>query len=134
MDVFDTEDTLIVLPNHPAIIDPALILSYMREKRVLSPIVGQKYSQVWGVSTILSWLDAIILPSMDDVQSKVNISHVIKCISLAIEKKHSILLYPAGRLYSQAAESIQGKRMTYDIMRNCGSNVRVVALHTNGLW
>lgn len=134
IDVFDVPESILILSNHPAFIDPIILLSYLSKKKDISPVITHKYSQIFGISTILSWIQAIIVPIIDDALSKNTVAQVVLTINRSLKDQKNILLYPAWKIYSQWFESILGKRMAYDVISWLDSNARVIFVHTTWLW
>lgn len=46
----------------------------------------------------------------------------------------AILLYPAGKIYTQNFESIVGKQAAYATVRAMPKGTRILAIRTRGLW
>jgi 1-acyl-sn-glycerol-3-phosphate acyltransferase len=42
-EVFDTDAPLVVFPNHPALVDPMLLVSTVAKKKILSPLMTETY-------------------------------------------------------------------------------------------
>ncbi len=42
-EVFDTKNPVIVFPNHPALVDPMILISHIGKKKILSPVMTKSY-------------------------------------------------------------------------------------------
>lgn len=59
LEVFDTEDPVIVFPNHPALVDPMILLSHIGKKRILSPVMTESYFHTPGLGGIIKALKTV---------------------------------------------------------------------------
>lgn len=51
-EVFDTDAPVVVLPNHPALVDPMIMLSVVAQKKLLSPIMTETYYHTFGMEPL----------------------------------------------------------------------------------
>ena len=51
-EVFDTDAPVVVLPNHPALVDPMIMLSVVAQKKLLSPIMIETYYHTFGMEPL----------------------------------------------------------------------------------
>lgn len=58
-EVFDTSSSVIVFPNHPALVDPMLLVSYIGKKKILSPVMTETYFHTPGLAPIIRALGTI---------------------------------------------------------------------------
>lgn len=58
-DVFDTSSPFVVFPNHPALVDPMLLVSNIAKKKLLSPVMTETYFHTPGLGGIVRALHAI---------------------------------------------------------------------------
>jgi len=126
---------ILFLPNHPALIDPAIIVSILHkdffphslavEFRLANPLIA------W----ISKRFGARLIPDIPRAGSAA--STVIKeVLSESIEYLRSggnFLLYPAGRLKRQYKERI-GATSAVELILEQVPDVRVVIVRQNGLW
>ncbi len=47
--LFDTDTPAIVLPNHPALVDPMILISFIAKKKILSPLMTETYFHTPGL-------------------------------------------------------------------------------------
>ena len=129
------KSSILFLPNHPALIDPAIIVSILRkdffphslavESRLTNPLIA------W----ISKRFGARLIPDIPITGSAA--STVIKeALSESIDYLRSggnFLLYPAGRLKRSCLEEIRATSAVEVILEQV-PDVRVVLVRQNGLW
>ncbi len=58
-EIFDTEDPVIVFPNHPALVDPMILISHIAQKKLLAPIMTETYIHSPGLGGIIRALGTV---------------------------------------------------------------------------
>jgi len=58
-EIFDTDAPVVVFPNHPALVDPMLMVSRVAKKKLLSPLMTETYFHTPGLGPIVRALKAI---------------------------------------------------------------------------
>lgn len=58
-EIFDTEDPVIVFPNHPALVDPMILISHIAQKKLLAPIMTETYIHTPGLGGIIRALGTV---------------------------------------------------------------------------
>lgn len=58
-EVFDTDHPCIVFPNHPALVDPIILTSYIAKQKKLSPVMTETYFHTPGLGPIVRSLEAV---------------------------------------------------------------------------
>ncbi len=125
----------LVLPNHPAYVDPALVLSHVRLTRPLRPLVFSGTYRIWLLRPLMSLVDAFEVPDLSS-QSRDAQAKTLEMISAVVQRLDSgdnLLIYPSGRLQRGNQEIIGAARATQEILARC-PNVNVVLLRTRGVW
>ncbi len=59
MEVFDTASPVILFPNHPALIDPIILIANIGKKKMLSPVMTETYFKTPGLGGILRALKTV---------------------------------------------------------------------------
>ncbi len=125
----------LVLPNHPAYIDPPLISSHIRLHKPLRPLVFSGTYRMPGVRPLMSLVDAFEVPDMSahsrDAQAK-----VLAMIDSVVERLNAgdcMLIYPSGRLQRGNQEVVGAARAVHEIVARC-PQVNVVLVRTRGVW
>ena len=126
---------VLFLPNHPALIDPVIVMSslyrYFRPRplsdrdQVTKPIVRQ----------IMRLVKPITLPSprKNGRRSGAQVREALQQVVDHLLQGEQILLYPSGRLYRSAKETLMANSAVETIVRNV-PDLQVVLVRTSGLW
>jgi len=127
--------TILFLPNHPALIDPAIIVSILHkdffpqslavEFRLANPLIAW-ISKRFGVRLIPD------IPRTGPAASTVIKEVLLKTIE-HIRSNGNFLLYPAGHLKRRCMEEIRAASAVKLILEQV-PDVRVVLARQNGLW
>lgn len=59
LEAFDSQGPVIVFPNHPALVDPMILLSHIGKKRILSPVMTESYFHTPGLGSIIKALKTV---------------------------------------------------------------------------
>ncbi len=91
---------ILVLPNHPAYIDPAIILSHIRLHQPLRPLVFSGTYRMAMLRPLMSVAQAFEVPDLSaasrDAQTKT--IEMIDAVVARLAAGDCILIYPSGRL------------------------------------
>ncbi|MDL2272161.1 MFS transporter [Desulfovibrio sp. OttesenSCG-928-I05] len=126
---------ILFLPNHPALIDPAIVYSQLAgvwprplaDERQMSGPLGSFAAFV---------IRAVRIPDMTKEQgSRARRALVagMNAISDALSGGDCVLLYPSGRVYRENRENLRSNSGTTLILRKA-PEARVVLVRTTGLW
>jgi 1-acyl-sn-glycerol-3-phosphate acyltransferase len=126
---------ILFLPNHPALIDPVIMLSVLtarfwpralaNRRQVDRPVVGWLAKRI-GVRTLGD-------VSVDGRGISAQTSAILKASIAGLRRGEALLLYPAGRIYRQRLEDLGG-HSAVELMLRAVPDVRVVLARTRGLW
>jgi long-chain-fatty-acid--[acyl-carrier-protein] ligase len=126
---------IVFLPNHPALIDPIIMFTYLHGKfapkgfgdqdQVNRPLI-RFFARRWGIRTVPSI--ATYGPS-----AKAEIEKVLDETIEGLKQGDNLLLWPAGRVYHGYKESLGANSSVERILKNF-PGARVVLVRTRGLW
>ena len=129
------ERGLLFLPNHPALIDPVILMTVLWPR--FRPRVLADRAQVDrpGLRFLARRVRAIEMADMtkDGRVAGAQVEAVIQACGAALYAGDALLLYPAGRLYRQRLEDLGGNSAVEQLLRAV-PEVRVVLVRTSGLW
>ncbi|GAB0174954.1 MAG: hypothetical protein HHAS10_08330 [Candidatus Altimarinota bacterium] len=134
MKEFDHPGPIIVFPNHPALVDPMIMITEIGRKKILSPVMTETYINTPGLGPILHAMKTV---PVGDLARGGNIDDVEKAfegIRKGIENKQNILIYPSGHIYVQPFEHIVGKKMAFEIVSRLPDDAKIIVARTKGLW
>ncbi len=126
---------ILFLPNHPALIDPVMIVTALRARfrplvladrdRVNLPVLRHLFARM-GVMPILD-------PSQYGDTGRESVEQVTRNCLAAIRRGENILFWPAGRIYQGRFEDLGGNSLVETLLK-AAPDIRVVLIRTRGLW
>ncbi len=124
---------ILFLPNHPALIDPVMVLFVLWPKFRPRPLALEEYYQ--SFKRLLDAVHVVAIPSMDTTNrwKALQIEKAKLKIADALEAGDNFMIYPSGRLKREAEERIGGASFVFDLLRMRPDN-NVVLVRTTGLW
>lgn len=126
------------MPNHPAMIDPFIIMSYIMKRFQIRPVATAQ--QVKRSPRMFGAVDTLVVPDFDlgvNSYQKHCMEKVYGLTLEALESGDSVLLYPAGRLMRDGTPFSEiGASAAFEIIsrRRSEKPWRVVLVSTHGLW
>lgn len=134
MELFDDKRPVIVFPNHPALVDPMILVSYIAKKKILSPVMTETYFHTPGLGPVVRALRTVPVWDLSKWGTIEDVERAFEGIDKAIKNKQNILVYPSGHIYVQPFEHIVGKKMAYEIVSRMPEDARVIVARTRWLW
>jgi 1-acyl-sn-glycerol-3-phosphate acyltransferase len=129
------ERGILFLPNHPALIDPFIVLTVLYAKYEVRPLAGRGQLR----QPIVGWLGRRVrvrtIPDADDPsQGKQHrIAAMLRETARSLDAGEALVVYPSGRLYRKPQERLGNQGAVAFLTHNCPS-ARVVLVRTTGLW
>ncbi len=126
---------ILFLPNHPALIDPVIVMQGLFARFRPRPLVDE--NQVSGpfAGFLMRILRAVIIPDLASGghRSRERVVAGIDEIVQGLRRGDNILLYPAGRLMRSCREELGANSAVHAICSQV-DDVRIVLVRTTGLW
>lgn len=131
----DLKGPTMVFPNHPAYVDPPLVLTHIRPGRTLRPLVYSGSYRNPGLYPLMLMVDALEVPDLKQHSrdSHTETLQLIDSVLAGLDEGHAFLLYPSGRLQRGEREVIGGSRAAYEIVTR-SENCNIVLVRTRGVW
>ena len=128
----------LVLPNHPAMVDPMLVMAKLHELP-LRPLVDEAFFKAGIVApTVLRTVGAVEVPDLRKHRSVkgATIARGLNDVVLkALRDGGSVLFYPAGHIQTEAdRDEIGTRQLAYNICKDLPEGVEVIGIRTRGLW
>ena len=134
-EVFQQDAPFFILPNHPALIDPVILLGHVYRFTPVTPVMSEKYFDIPVVKTFFSRLGAV---RVSDLESGSRDTQVLKVIVRSaiksFNRKNNIVLYPSGQIAGQGYEKIFNKKSAWHIVCKLPEDVQVIGVRITGLW
>lgn len=125
----------LVIPNHPAYIDPPLVSSHIRLHKPLRPLVFSGTYRMLFLRPLMALVDAFEVPDMSS-QSQDAQAKALEMIDAVVERLQAgdcMLIYPSGRLQRGDVEVVGAARSVYEIVKRC-PDINIVMVRTRGVW
>ena len=134
----EQDKTYLVLPNHPAMVDPMLVVSELW-RVPLRPLADESFFHAGIVAPkVLKTLGAVAVPDLRKHRSATGakVARGLNDVVLgALADGTSVIFYPAGHIHSEAGhEEIGTRQLAYNVCRELPPDVEVVGVRTTGLW
>ncbi len=126
---------ILFLPNHPALIDPVILLSHLFRHFEPRTLADKDQIAVPGIRWAAERLKAMSLPDPAKYgeASRAEIQKVLQQGVDALKGGENLLIYPAGRLMRSRFEDLGGNSGVQAILDQA-PGARVVLVRTRGLW
>ena len=134
MEHLKSDKGVLILPNHPAEIDPVIVGAFFWKKCKLHPVVTETFYFKPIINNIFKIIGAFAMPDMDTGAGyfkTLRINRELENITEALNNGDNILIYPAGRLIRDGREKIGAASGTAQIIKN--SDSKPVFVRTRGL-
>lgn len=127
--------SILFLPNHPALIDPVIVMSLLYADFKPRPLVDEEQVEKKWIRCLMKHMNAVLIPDLkkEGLQGRQSVIEGVNDISNGLHGGDNILLYPAGRIYRSRYESI-GANSSIELVLLGAPEARVVLVRTSGLW
>jgi long-chain-fatty-acid--[acyl-carrier-protein] ligase len=125
---------ILFLPNHPALIDPVIVLSRLFPAFRARALADRKQIDRFFVRRLARRVNVLPIDNLAEIGSDPQtVREVIaRCVE-ALRAGDNLVLYPAGHLLRSCREDLGGNSGVETILREL-PDVRVVLVRTGGLW
>jgi acyl-CoA synthetase (AMP-forming)/AMP-acid ligase II/1-acyl-sn-glycerol-3-phosphate acyltransferase/acyl carrier protein len=128
---------ILYLPNHPAHIDPLILISYLVASTKMRPVPVEDVYKIPVIHSVFKWmLHAVPIPGFSSGSNSYKIAKAQQTfdqVSQGLKNGDSFLLYPSGRLQFTSKEKLGGASGLYEILKR-RPEANVVLIRTSGLW
>ena len=129
------EPGILFLPNHPALIDPPILMSRLFGRFAPKPLSDSEQVEKPIVRQIMRFIKPIIITDVQKtgLAGRDRVLAAMQEVVSHLKNGENILLYPAGRLNRSAMENLGANSGVEYILQQL-PEVRVVLVRTSGLW
>ncbi|MBY0528853.1 MAG: AMP-binding protein [Rhabdochlamydiaceae bacterium] len=127
---------ILFLPNHPAEIDPVIVMSVLGTAFSPRPLVVDRYYFQKGIHLFMKFVRALPMPSTEGAVTAWRAKKILKqfeAVAGELKNRENFLIYPSGRLKMNGLEMIGGASFVHDLLQAC-PDTNVVLVRTTGLW
>ena len=131
----DLQGPTLVLPNHPAYIDPPLVLSHLRLSAPIRPVVTAMMYRRAALYPMMRLVEALEVPELEEHShgAREQTLAMIDAVVQGLQQGNNFLLYPSGRAQRRGLERIGAARAAAEILQRC-PEANIVLVRTRGLW
>jgi len=123
------------LPNHPAEVDPQILLAEIGKFDDPVPMISETYYNLPVIKSFMKSLGAVPVADMEAGSRDISVLDTMRNAMLsALNEGKSVVLYPAGQLCSQGYEKIFNKQGAYRLVKELDDSTRVIGVRQHGLW
>ena len=127
---------ILFLPNHPAEIDPVILMLYLWPTFKLRPLIVEHFYYLKGFHFLIRLVGALPLPTIESVANSwkaKQVEKLLKYITAQRAKDESFLIYPGGKLKHDGSEVLGGASFIHNLLK-MDSTTKIVLVRTTGLW
>lgn len=134
-EILKNSSPALILPNHQALIDPVILLSYIYCDTNAIPVISSTFYDIPLLKSFFSSLGAVRVSDLEAGSRNVNVlKDISRSVLKGFRRGKSIVLYPSGQLASQGNEKIFNKKSAQKIVSKIPDDVKVIGVRMTGLW
>ena len=134
-EVLKTDNAILFLPNHQALIDPIILISNIYGFKTVLPAISSKYYDFFLFKPFFENWGAIRVSDLEKGNRDIN---VLKDISRAtlkgLRRGKNMVLYPSGQIANQGYERIANKKSAHVLVSRLPEKTLVIGVRIHGLW
>jgi long-chain-fatty-acid--[acyl-carrier-protein] ligase len=133
--VRELKGPLLILPNHPAFVDPIILLTWLWPALRPRPLLFEGNFSNPILYPFMRLLNALRVPDLDQTsaEARARAGQAIEGVIAALKAGDNVILWPSGRLTRTGSEHIGPARTLADVLRAV-PEAQVVLIRTRGLW
>jgi len=128
---------ILFLANHPALIDPVIVVSELHRRFAPRPLADRDQVNVsWWVGWASGRVHVLTRPDPvlhRDAPSRREVEQALTDCADGLSRGENVLIYPAGHICRRRYEELAGASGVETILQRL-PGVRVVLVRTRGLW
>lgn len=122
LEQLDSKTGVLILPNHPAEVDPLIISTILWTRLRPRPVVLESFYHLPVIKGLMRFVRAIPMPDMafhSGPFKKRRVDQALRDVIAALKGGESVLIYPSGRLSVHGPEVIGGASGVQSILKAC---------------
>lgn len=136
LESIDETQGVLIIPNHPAEIDPIIVSTYLWDRLRPRPVVLESMFNLPFLKPLMRHVRALPMPDMDfeaGPYKRRRIEHTIEGVVAALKNGENILMYPSGRLSVTGEEKLGGASGLSTILK-AHPKVNILMVRQRGLY
>ena len=147
-EAIDPGATYLIIPNHPAIVDPLIVTTELHHLKVdIRPLVDESFFSSRLVRHILALFDAVRVPDF----RRINFRPILKVrptlhdsarrarslgytVLATLTGGGNVLLYPSGHITASGRELLVNRQLAHNVISQLPNDIRVLGVRTRGLY
>ncbi len=126
---------ILFLPNHPALIDPLIVLAALHKDFRPRPLANAARTDLPVIGWMARRVGTVLIPDLTapgraDMRA---VAAGLDVVRATLESGDNVLLYPGGRLSREPEERLRGNGAVERLLRAV-PDARVVLVRQRGLW
>lgn len=145
---FDAQKTYLIMPNHPAIVDPVILVPELHCRGLdICPFVDESFFSNGLVRHVLASFNAVRVPDFrksnfrpvlkvrPTYRSSVRRAKALGYSALALlTSGQNVLLYPSGHITADGRESLGNRQLAFNVVSQLPDDVEVIGVRIRGLF
>lgn len=129
------EKGILFLPNHPAEMDPLIMIRTLWRQFKPRPLVVEHFYYIKGLRFFMDLVNVLPLPTMDlsNKWKERQVEKLKKKMIAKLAEGENFLVYPSGKLKLTPDERIGGASLVSDLIK-LNPTTKIVLVRTTGLW
>ena len=130
------EGGALFLANHPAMVDPILLLSRIGARYRVRPLVLQVFFLMPGLRFFMEMLDAFPIPDLStgaNTYKRWRVQQAAQELEAGLRQGQRFLVYPSGRLKQGPEEVVGGASLAHQLARDV-PEAKLILVRIDGLW
>lgn len=131
----------LVLPNHPALVDPIILYSLLGPKLRLRPLIDvAQVNRLFLKNIFIKIIRVIIIPdlSKQGVDVRKEVEQALSDVAAALKQNDNVLFYPSGHIYTREKEHVGANSGLGHVLKTVSSTQdklpHLVLVRTSNLW
>jgi long-chain-fatty-acid--[acyl-carrier-protein] ligase len=131
----DLKGPVLVLPNHPAFVEPVLVVMVLWPKLRPRPMIFESNFNNPLLYPLMKLINAVRVPDLEQasMEARTKTQTAVAEVIAGLKAGHNHILWPSGMLRRTAVERLGAARAVSDILRAV-PEAQVVLVRSRGLW
>lgn len=144
----DPTRTYLIVPNHPAIVDPLVLTAELYHRRVvIRPLVDESFFSNTIFRHIFMMFNAVKVPDFRKLNFRPILKHrpslkdsvrrareLDPTVVETLAKGGSVLVYPSGHITANGREELSNRQLVYNVISKLPKDVLVLGVRIRGLY